>query len=463
MSSLQSPTVQALIQEALQHHRAGCLAEAEAGYRQALSLAPGNADGLHLLGMVAFQSRRNEEAAELIGSAIALHPAAASYHANLANVLQACGRLEEAEASCRRALALRPELAEVHLNLGHILKALGHLDAALASYRQALALRSELAEARVAEATALLLKGDFAAGWPGFEARWHTRDYDTPLRNYPQHLWRGEPLDGPLLIWGEQGIGDEIMFAGLVPELPAAGLHCVLDCAPRLQPLFARSFPGVQVTAGSDSARAAALLDMDIAAHLPSGSLPGLLRTSAAAFAQTRSPYLLADPEQRQRFRTKYEDGRLLVGIAWFTKNSKSGRSRSIELARLAPIFALPGIQWISLQYGDHDTLEAEAADALLTIDREVDQFTDLDTFAAQVAAMDLVLTIDNSTAHLAAALGVPTWLLLPCAPDWRWGLTSETTPWYPPMRLFRQSRIGSWEAVLSRVQCELMQICSDR
>jgi ADP-heptose:LPS heptosyltransferase len=449
-----------LIQEALQHHRAGRLAEAEAGYRQALSLAPSNADCLHLLGMVAFQSGRNEEAAELIGSAIALHPAAASYHANLANVLQACGRLEEAEASCRRALALRPQLPEVHLNLGHILKALGHVDAALASYRQALALRPELAEARAAEATALLLTGDFAAGWPGFEARWQTRDYDTAPRDYPQPLWRGEPLDGRLLIWGEQGIGDEIMFAGLVPELAAAGLRCVLDCAPRLQPLFARSFPGVAVTAGYDPARNT---NLDIAAHLPSGSLPGLLRTSAAAFAQTRSPYLLADPEQRQRFRTKYEDGRLLVGIAWFTKNSKSGRSRSIGLAQLAPLFALPGIQWISLQYGGHDTLEAEAADALLTIDREVDQFTDLDSFAAQVAAMDLVLTIDNSTAHLAAALGVPTWLLLPYAPDWRWGLTSETSPWYPPMRLFRQSRIGSWEAVLSRVQCELMQICSDR
>jgi Flp pilus assembly protein TadD len=450
-----------LIQEALDHHRAGRLSHAEQLYRQALDIAPGNADCLHLLGMVAFQSGRNREATELIGSAIARHPAAASYHANLGNVLQADGRLKEAEASLRRALALRPELAEVHLNLGHVLKALGDVDAALTGYRAALALRPELAEARVSEATALLMKGDFAAGWPGFEARWQTRDYDTPLRSYPHPLWRGDALAGRPLIWGEQGVGDEIMFAGLVPELAAVGVNCVLDCDPRLKPLFARSFAGVEVVAGYDPVRDAG---MNIAAHIPAGSLPRLLRTNHEAFAKTSSPYLIADSGQREQFRSRYHDGRLLVGVAWHTTNKKSGRSRSIELASLAPLFALPGIRWLSLQYGDHDALESEAAaaGAPLTIDREVNQLADIDDFAAQVAAMDLVVTIDNSTAHLAAALGVPTWLLLPFAPDWRWGLSSEASPWYPPMRLFRQSSIGDWEDVLRRAERALRLLCLD-
>ena len=456
-----SPAAQALIQEALDHHRAGRLSHAEQLYRQALDIAPGNADCLHLLGMVAFQSGRNREATELIGSAIARHPAAASYHANLGNVLQADGRLKEAEASYGRALALRPELAEVHLNRGHVLKALGDVDAALTGYRAALALRPELAEARVSEATALLMKGDFAAGWPGFEARWQTRDYDTPLRSYPHPLWQGDALAGRLLIWGEQGVGDEIMFAGLVPELTAVGVNCVLDCDPRLKPLFARSFAGVEVVAGYDPVRDAG---MSIAAHIPAGSLPRLLRTNHEAFAKTSSPYLIADSGQREQFRSRYHDGRLLVGVAWHTTNKKSGRSRSIELASLAPHFALPGIRWLSLQYGDHDALESEAAaaDAPLTIDREVNQLADIDDFAAQVAAMDLVVTIDNSTAHLAAALGIPTWLLLPFAPDWRWGLSGEASPWYPPMRLFRQSSIGDWEDVLRRAERALRLLCLD-
>jgi len=458
---LPSPAAQALIQEALDHHRAGRLSHAEQLYRQALDIAPGNADCLHLLGMVAFQSGRNREATELIGSAIARHPAAASYHANLGNVLQADGRLKEAEASYGRALALRPELAEVHLNRGHVLKALGDVDAALTGYRAALALRPELAEARVSEATALLMKGDFAAGWPGFEARWQTRDYDTPLRSYPHPLWQGDALAGRLLIWGEQGVGDEIMFAGLVPELTAVDVNCVLDCDPRLKPLFARSFAGVEVVAGYDPVRDAG---MSIAAHIPAGSLPRLLRTNHEAFAKTSSPYLIADSGQREQFRSRYHDGRLLVGVAWHTTNKKSGRSRSIELASLAPHFALPGIRWLSLQYGDHDALESEAAaaDAPLTIDREVNQLADIDDFAAQVAAMDLVVTIDNSTAHLAAALGIPTWLLLPFAPDWRWGLSGEASPWYPPMRLFRQSSIGDWEDVLRRAERALRLLCLD-
>jgi thioredoxin-like negative regulator of GroEL len=440
-----------MVRDALGHHRAGRLSEAERIYRQALAIQPDNADCLHLLGMVAFQSGKHAEAAELIHKAILIHRTAASYHSNLGNVLQAQGRLDEAEACYRKALDLKPEQAEVYLNLGHILKAQGNVDSALACYRQSLSLKPELAEARVAESTALLLKGDFA-GWKQFESRWNTQDYDTPPRAYPQPLWHGERLSGRLLIWGEQGVGDEIMFAGLVPDVVRAGGLCVLDCDPRLKPLFARSFPGVEVISGYDPARDT---ELDIAAHLPSGSLPGLFRTSAESFACTTSPYLVADAMKRERFRSSYDDGRPLVGLAWYTRNRRSGPSRSIDLKLFANLFSIPNLRWVSLQYGNHDLLrgEADAAGAPLYIEPEVDQFSDIDSFAAQVSAMDLVITIDNSTAHLAAALGVPTWLLLPFAPDWRWLLAGDSSPWYPPMRLFRQPTTEDWQSVLQRVQ----------
>jgi ADP-heptose:LPS heptosyltransferase len=144
-----------------------------------------------------------------------------------------------------------------------------------------------------------------------------------------------------------------------------------------------------------------------------------------------------------------------LVGLAWHTNNRKTGRSRSMDLSLFAPLFASPDIRWISLQYGDHEALEAQAtaAGAPILIDRSVDQFRDMDVFAAQIAALDLVITIDNSTAHLAGALGVPVWLLLPFAADWRWTQAGEASPWYPSMRLFRQPKLRDWQAVVERVQ----------
>lgn len=456
MSQAPSSARQSLINDALSLHQAGRLDEAAQIYRQILAIDPDHADCLHLLGMVAFQLEQHEAAAELIRKAIAIHKTAASYHSNLGNVLQAQGKLDEAGASYRRALELRPDLAEVHLNLGHILKAQGEVDSALASYRRALALKPGMAEARVAESMTLLLQGDFAAGWLNFDCRWQTQDYDTPSRIYPQPLWTGERLQsGQLLIWGEQGVGDEIMFAGLVPDAIRSGNRCVLDCDARLRPLFARSFPGVDVISGYDPGRNS---ELDIAAHLPSASLPGLFRRSRESFAATTSPYLVADTVKRGRFRAEYQGGRKLVGLAWHTRNKKSGHSRSIDLSSFAPLFSLPHIRWISLQYGDHDALQgqATAATAPLLIDRAVDQLSDMDTFSAQVAAMDLVVTIDNSTAHLAAALGVPTWILLPFAPDWRWMLDRVDSPWYPTMRLFRQPRLGDWHSVLRQVGAAL-------
>jgi tetratricopeptide (TPR) repeat protein len=445
-----------LVREALRLHQMGQFAEAERIYEQVLAVDPRHPDALHLLGMIAYQTGRDEAAVALIRKAIAIKSDAASYHSNLGNVLQSQGDLAEAGACYQRALMLKPDLAEVHLNLGNIFKAQGNVDSSLVCYRRALALNPESSEAAAAESMALLLQGDFVSGWRHFERRWQTKDYDTQLRTYAQPLWKGEQLaSGHLLIWGEQGIGDEIMFAGLIPDVIRTENRCVLECDARLQPLFARSFPGVDVVAGVDPGNHP---QFEIAAHLPSGSLPGLFRTSTAAFAQTTSPYLVADPAARSHFRARYADGRKLVGLAWHTKNKKTGRSRSIDLQLLAPLFALPAIRWVSLQYGEREGLENQrtTANAPILIDPEVDQLTNIDDFAAQITALDLVITIDNSTAHLAGALGMPTWVLLPFAPDWRWLQNCENSPWYPTMRLFRQKEPGDWKSVVREVEIPL-------
>ena len=514
-----------LFDRGLEHHQAGCFAEASQFYRLALAAQPDHPDSLHLLGMIAFQAGDLETATASIRRAIAIHPHAASYHANLGNVLQKQGLAQDA-ARCylqalridaslapvhanlasvfleagqpevavtwyHRALALDPAMAVAHRQLGDALRQLRKLEEAASAYEQAIALKPDDAEsynwagrvlremgdlpaalekfrhaqiiepahprAGFGEAMVQLLQGDYESGWRSYERRWTSSDHATPNRAYARPRWNGEPLEsGKLLLWPEQGVGDEIMFAGLLPDLLRTGTRCVLACDARLQPLFARSFPDLKVIADAPPKEGETpSLPPDITAQLPIGSLPGLFRQSRAAFQTTSHPYLIPDRVRRNALRERYSDGRRLIGLSWFSNNLRTGTGRSIDLPTLAPLFAQPATRWISLQYGEHSALTnaAGAAGLPLLFDPEIDQLNDMDAYAAQVAAMDLVITIDNTSAHMAGALGIPVWLLLPFGPDWRWQATGSTTPWYPGMRLFRQPRRGDWQTVMEEVR----------
>jgi tetratricopeptide (TPR) repeat protein len=439
----------------------GKLNDAEACYARALSIQPDYAEVWYNLGN-ARQAQpperlgKFEEAEACYQRAIQLNPQLPEAHYNLGNTLHTLDKLSAAEASFERALKFRPTYAEAHYNLGCVLEDLDRLDEAIAHMNRALELKPDYPQARFGQALAQLRSGDFATGWQSYESRWQSPDHDTPWRAYAQPRWSGEKLSaGRLLLWGEQGVGDEIQFAGLLPETIRTGNRIVLDCDARLKPLFARSFPEIEVVSGYGPDESQA---HDFAAQLPVGSLPALYRTSEAAFTATVSPYLKPDPTFREQFRTCYGSQQRVIGLAWYTKNQKTGHKRSLDLSLLAPLFALPGIRWVSLQYGDFDALESQAAaaGAPILIDRTVDQLADMDRFAAQVAAMDQVITIDNSTAHLAGALGLPVSLLLPFAADWRWMERRPDTPWYPTLRLFRQTARGDWDSVLDQVRNEL-------
>ena len=449
----------------------GKLAEAAASHEQALAVRPDFAEAFYNLGNVRHTQQLLSEAAASYQRALALKPNLVEEHYNLGNTRQAQDDLAAAADCFTRALVLRPGYAEAHYNLACVLQQKGRLEEALPHFQEAVDRKPGYAQARFGQALAQIQSGDFERGWRNYESRWQSIDHDTPMRAYPQPLWAGEPLpSGRLLLWGEQGVGDEIMFAGLLGDAIRSGNRITLDCDPRLNPLFARSFPTVEVVSSAVRPGAASEKVLDpfpvpfplsiagIAAHLPTGSLPGLFRATQTLSATDLSPYLKADPAEREQFRTRYADGRRLVGLAWHTRNRKTGRRRCTDLAALAPLFALPGIRWISLQYGEFDALEqeADAAGVELLIDRSVDQFADIDRFAAQVAAMDQVLTIDNSTAHLAGALGVPVWLMLPYAANWRWLLDSTDSPWYGSMCLYRQPSPGDWQSVIESVHGDL-------
>jgi tetratricopeptide (TPR) repeat protein len=440
------------------------LDDAVASYERALALKPEFADAWYNLGNARQGQEKLHEAVDCYKHALSLKPQLAEAHYNLGNTLHTLGDPDRAITCFEHALLLRPDYAEAHYNLGCTLQEMGKPEEALTSMASALEIQPDYPQARFAHALAQLQSGDFAEGWLNYESRWDSEDHHTPRRPYPQPLWSGEKLPtGRLLLWGEQGVGDEIMFAGLIPDALRTGNSIVLDCDPRLQPLFARSFPQVEVIssdgiAQTSAATAGANIPTDFAAHLATGSLPGLFRTSEAAFALGTSPYLKADPAQVESFRSSCGDTKKRVGLAWSTRNPKSGRKRSVNLAMFSTLFAQEGLRWISLQYGEFDLLEVQAAAARapLFIDRSVDQFVDIDRFAAQVAAMDLVITIDNSTAHLAGASGVPVWLLLPFASDWRWLHARSDSPWYPTLRVFRQTQPGDWTSVIAEVRKSL-------
>jgi len=263
----------------------------------------------HSMGL-AFQAQGQLDwAAQSFEQALLAKPdyAEACYH--LANVLRVQGKLESSKARFELVLKLEPGCAPAYNGLGAVLRDMGRLDEAFLCFQQAVVLDPNFADAHLSESLLQLMLGDFTHGWRHYEWRLIV---EKSARPYQQPRWTGEKLEsGRLLLWGEQGVGDKIMFAGLFPEVTRTGSPCVLDCADaRLQPLFARSFPKIEVVARYYNP------GPDIAAHIPMGSLPGLFRPSLESFQNTSSPYLTAHPFKREEFRTRYADGRKRIGLA---------------------------------------------------------------------------------------------------------------------------------------------------
>jgi tetratricopeptide (TPR) repeat protein len=509
-----------LLNDALALHRAGQWEGAARLYQSILAGQPDDPDALHLLGVLHYQQGQHARAVELIGRAVALCPGAAVIHANLAEVFRALGQFERAADSCRtalrlqpespgalnnlglalrglgryaeaieqfrRALALKPDFAEVHNNLGDTLRRQGQLGEATAALEQALRLRPEYAEAhnnlallrlrqgRMEEALAgfteavrlepgyaeahcnrgmaWLLLGNLTRGWPEYE--WRRRTKGFKQRPFAQPDWDGAPLDGrTVLLYAEQGLGDAIQFVRYAPLVQKQGGEVLVEAPPRLLPLL-KSCPGIDglVPGGGP------LPSFDVQAPLL--SLPGLLGTTLGTIPAS-IPYLWPDPDPVRRWRKQLKPLRgLRVGIAWQgSPTYGEDYLRSIPLGYYAPLARLPGVRLISLQKGPGtEQLAALVGDWGIHdlgpgLDEERGAFMDT---AAVMACLDLVITSDTAIAHLAGALGVPVWVALPDACDWRWLLERPDSPWYPTMRLFRQRRGGSWDEVFARIAAML-------
>jgi tetratricopeptide (TPR) repeat protein len=472
---------------ALEHQQAGRLEQAEALYREILAREPDNADALDLLGVLACQKGRRHQAAALIARAVTLNPAASFYHNNLGNVLQELGRFEDSVLCYQQALRLEPEYAEalsnlgnaltrlgrteealacliealrlkpddpgLYSNLGATLQTMGRVDEAVACHQEALRLDPECVHAHTNLAAACLLAGDFRSGWREHEWRWKAPH--SPARRFRQPQWDGAPLSGrSIFLYAEQGLGDTIQYARYAPIVRRRGAsRVILECQARLVPLL-QSLPDIDclVPAGAPLPR------FDVQAPLL--SLPWILGTTLDTIP-AQVPYLQAEAARVQSWgRRTAALGSLKAGLVWSgNPDHKDDRNRSIPLELFVPLAGVAGVEFFSLQKGPA-AAQLSAAPALLRItnlEEESNQITDT---AAIMMNLDWVITVDTMAAHLAGALGRPVWILLPFAPDCRWLLGRQDSPWYPSARLFRQHRPGDWRTVIEQVKEALETQC---
>ncbi len=513
-------TIQQALQIGINHHKAGRLSQAESAYRQIIQLDPNNIDALHMLGVVQTQTGRITDGIALIRQVLALRPdwpealgnlgvaltaagqpqeailchrrelalapSSPTAMCNLGSALRATGQVEEAIASHRHAIALRPDFVQAHHNLGtalrdqdkleeaidsfqraltlqnnypdchnslgSTLRGLGRYDDAIASFHQAIKLRPDHADAHFNLALAMLLLGNYEIGWREYEWRWRLSNHPNSEKNFRQPRWDGSDLTGrTILLFAEQGVGDTIQFMRYIPLVLARGGHVLLDVQPELHRLLD------QKNLQGASLMPAAPASFDV--QLPLMSLPMVL--GEFDFASTAVPnplYIQPDPTLQQKWRSLLNKGnQFKVGIAWAGRPTHvNDHQRSMPLANLAPL-AGERIHFYSLQLGPA-AAQATTPPPGMNLTDLTSQIEDFADTAALIAELDLVISVDTAVAHLAGAMNRPIWLLLPFAPDFRWLLNRDDTPWYSSMRLFRQTHRSQWTDPIQRAAAALRQ-----
>jgi tetratricopeptide (TPR) repeat protein len=424
--------------------------DALTAFDRALSLQPANAALCHDRACTLLHLNRANDALAAFDDALAVQPNFAEARTNRAAALLHLQRANDAFASFAKALKDDPRHAPAYYARARALHELNRLPDAIADYERFLALRPDDAAARFDLSVAQLCLGDYAAGWQNYESRWTMPSGKPHQRGFSQPLWSGQvDLRGQtLLLHAEQGLGDTIQCLRFIPLLHELGAKIVLEIPAPLRPL-ARAFSEVSAVV----AYGEALPSFDC--HCPLLSLPLALDIRVATIP-ARTPYLAADPARIAHWAETLKDiERPRVGLVWAGSGTNTrDRTRSVPLAMLGPMLAQSAFSFVSMQKdlrkGDRDALEATG------IHHIGDQLTDFADTAAALSAMDLVISVDTAVAHLGGALGKPTWILLPFAPDWRWMLERTDSPWYPTARLFRQRRRGDWNTVLADIASAL-------
>jgi tetratricopeptide (TPR) repeat protein len=416
----------------------GRIEPAITAYRRALDLKPDYLAALNNLGTALGKAGQFTQAIDAYTAAIKLKPDVAEVHNNLGVALGGIGRLDDAIGAFRRAIQINSGYAEAWANLGAVLCDSGDGESALAACRRAIELRPDLAIAHSNYALILLRLGHYELGWPEHEWRFKCNPKFRP-RSFSQPRWDGSPLAGQtILLHAEQGWGDTIQFVRYAPLVASRGGRVILECQPELIRLLG-NLPGVDqlVPFGQP------LRPFDL--HCPLLSLPAAIGTTLNSIPAD-VPYLHAN-SANWRERLNVIGNRLKVGLVWAGRPTHTNdHNRSMQLSHFSRLSEIPNVAFYSLQKGP---AAAQTGLELIDFTTELNDFADT---AALVGALDLVIAVDTAVAHLAGAIGKPVWVLLPMCADWRWMTERSDSPWYPTMRLFRQTRWGDWDQVVQNV-----------
>lgn len=375
---------------------------------------------------------------------------------SLGVVVQMLGRPGEAVEHYLNAIAADPVFVQAHYNLANALLQSGRYDEALASVNSALDCDQEYADAHWLRGMLLLQRGDFKNGWKEYEWRWQAKAFEANIPDFGRPRWNGSPLEGKtLLIQMEQGRGDMIQFSRYASIAADMGGRVIISAVPELLSILT-TVDGVSRALNQNEV----LPEFDLC--IPVVSLPYVLGTTLETVPD-RVPYIQADPAKVAAFSRKMpEDGRLRVGLVWQGSPAhRNDLNRSCALDEFFTLGSLPGITFYTLQLG-HGTEQLKGLPPTMNVVDLTDHIHDFSDSAALMANLDLIISVDTATAHLAGAIGKNVWTLLPFVPEWRWLLDREDTPWYPSMRLFRQSSPGDWHNVFERLRHELALLTTE-
>ncbi len=465
------------------------LDEAIANYHEAIILKPDNAKAHSNLGTALKKQNRLEEAEKSHNLAIRLKPDYAEAHNNLGTTLQALSKLEEAIQSYRKAIMLKPNYAEAHYNFGNALKEQSKFAEAFLSYKRAITIKPDHVEAHnnmgitlqeqgeFMEAVEIfnnaielkpdyadayfnrslisLLKENFKGGWQDYEWRLRTNNY--ALRTFQQPMWDGSPLNGKtILVHTEQGLGDNIQFVRYLPLIQAQGGRVIFECLPSLINLL-RNCAGIdKIIERTSSGDGTVQFDVQV----PLLSLPGIFNTTLDNIP-SKKPYITPDTTYVTKWKNQLGNNSksFKIGLVWASnpENKKIFLKKSFKLNDFKALSAIQGLSLYSLQKGpaSSEVHNPPKGMKIINLDQELSDFADT---AAAIVNLDLVISIDTSVAHLAGSIGKPVWTLLPFVPDWRWMLEKDDSPWYPSMRLFRQTKLNDWTEVFEKVKNALIK-----
>ena len=434
--------------------------EALISYDKAIALNPNYAEALNNRGNVLTDLKRLDEALASYDKAIALKADYVNAVNNRGNALRQLNRFDEALVSYDTAIALNPNYAEAFNNRGNVLRDLKRIDEALASYDEAIAIKPNYADGYLNRALSRLLVGRYQEAWTDYEWRWEAKDFLGKRPNIRLPTWRGEDLSGHhLLVLSEQGMGDIIQFARYLPLLAECKCKITFAAPANLIRLLRPSIQSVEIVSELDCIQG---IDFQIALM----SLPQWFNTEVSSIPHT-VPYLTVEPELEAHWRSRIGAHGFKIGIAWQgNPSAKIDAGRSVPLEEFFRLSHIPGVRLISLQkHIGLDQLARLPRDVKIEVfDDDLDNGPDafIDT-AAAMNGLDLIITSDTSIAHLAGALGRPTWVALRHVPDWRWLLDRNDSPWYPTLRLFRQPQRDEWTQAFARIEQELKRYMEER